>query len=144
VLLFMLQHLMTVAAVMPNRDASIYTKENRKPVNVCLICPSDCTGASGAGKTTFMDVLAGRKTAGRTSGDIRVNGHPQNHRTFARVAGYVEQFDIHSPQVHFGVTGSVGMCEACWTRHRASSTCSWQTRQRPRSLPRLLNIFFLL
>ena len=34
-------------------------------------------GASGAGKTTFMDVLAGRKTAGHTTGDVRVNGHPQ-------------------------------------------------------------------
>ena len=38
---------------------------------------SFCTGASGAGKTTFMDVIAGRKNQGRITGDIRVNGHPQ-------------------------------------------------------------------
>lgn len=30
-------------------------------------------GASGAGKTTLMDVLAGRKTGGKIEGDIRIN-----------------------------------------------------------------------
>ncbi|KAL6781800.1 hypothetical protein ACKKBF_B09460 [Auxenochlorella protothecoides x Auxenochlorella symbiontica] len=55
-------------------------------------------GASGAGKTTLMDVLAGRKTEGVITGDIRVNGHPKQDRTFARVMGYVEQTDIHIPQ----------------------------------------------
>lgn len=54
-------------------------------------------GASGAGKTTLMDVLAGRKTAGRVTGDVRVNGHPKEQRTFTRISGYVEQADIHSP-----------------------------------------------
>jgi ABC-type multidrug transport system fused ATPase/permease subunit len=54
-------------------------------------------GASGAGKTTLMDVLAGRKTGGTITGDIRVNGFPQDQATFARVAGYCEQTDIHVP-----------------------------------------------
>jgi ABC-type multidrug transport system ATPase subunit len=36
-----------------------------------------CSGASGAGKTTFMDVIAGRKNQGRITGDIQINGHPQ-------------------------------------------------------------------
>jgi ABC-type multidrug transport system ATPase subunit/ABC-type multidrug transport system permease subunit len=54
-------------------------------------------GTSGAGKTTLMDVLAGRKTAGRVEGDIRVNGHAKEQRTFTRVAGYVEQNDVHAP-----------------------------------------------
>jgi hypothetical protein len=40
-----------------------------------------------------MDVLAGRKTGGTISGEVRVNGFPKNQRTFARVAGYVEQED---------------------------------------------------
>lgn len=56
-------------------------------------------GSSGAGKTTLMDVLAGRKTGGYIEGDIRISGHPKQQRTFARVSGYVEQNDIHSPQV---------------------------------------------
>lgn len=56
-------------------------------------------GVSGAGKTTLMDVLAGRKTGGYIEGDIRVSGYPKVQETFARVAGYVEQSDIHSPQV---------------------------------------------
>lgn len=38
-----------------------------------------------------MDCLAGRKTAGRTTGDVRVNGHLQLFSTFARVSGYCEQ-----------------------------------------------------
>lgn len=56
-------------------------------------------GSSGAGKTTLMDVLAGRKTGGYIEGDIRISGHPKQQSTFARVSGYVEQNDIHSPQV---------------------------------------------
>ncbi|XP_071901429.1 ABC transporter G family member 29-like [Coffea arabica] len=56
-------------------------------------------GVSGAGKTTLMDVLAGRKTGGYIEGDIRISGFPKKQETFARVAGYCEQTDIHSPQV---------------------------------------------
>ena len=91
-------------------------------------------GVSGAGKTTLMDVLAGRKTAGKIEGDIRVQvrkgshtarcdgmqttlasvhsklmsnfehlrcraqGFPKDQNSFARISGYVEQNDIHSPQ----------------------------------------------
>ncbi|XP_074289923.1 ABC transporter G family member 31 isoform X2 [Silene latifolia] len=56
-------------------------------------------GSSGAGKTTLMDVLAGRKTGGHIEGDIRISGYPKVQHTFARISGYVEQNDIHSPQV---------------------------------------------
>ncbi|KAK9836042.1 hypothetical protein WJX81_008449 [Elliptochloris bilobata] len=55
-------------------------------------------GVSGAGKTTLMDVLAGRKTTGRISGDIRVNSFPWERRTFARISGYVEQTDVNAPK----------------------------------------------
>ncbi|KAG2454171.1 hypothetical protein HYH02_001206 [Chlamydomonas schloesseri] len=55
-------------------------------------------GASGAGKTTLMDVLAGRKTGGRAEGLQLVNGQPKRMSTFARVMGYVEQLDVHNPQ----------------------------------------------
>ncbi|XP_028753873.1 ABC transporter G family member 32-like isoform X2 [Neltuma alba] len=54
-------------------------------------------GVSGAGKTTLMDVLAGRKTGGIIEGDIYISGYPKRQDTFARVSGYCEQTDVHSP-----------------------------------------------
>ncbi|KAL5059786.1 hypothetical protein RYX36_031390 [Vicia faba] len=56
-------------------------------------------GVTGAGKTTLMDVLSGRKTGGYISGDIRISGYPKKQETFARISGYCEQNDIHSPNV---------------------------------------------
>ncbi|POM63635.1 Pleiotropic drug resistance protein ABC Superfamily, partial [Phytophthora palmivora] len=53
-------------------------------------------GATGAGKTTLMDVIAGRKTGGRIVGDIIVNGEPKNPANFSRITAYCEQMDIHS------------------------------------------------
>lgn len=62
-------------------------------------CPGVLTalmGGSGAGKTTLMDVIAGRKTQGIVGGEIYVNGYPKDQKTWSRVVGYVEQFDTHS------------------------------------------------
>ncbi|KAL3515880.1 hypothetical protein ACH5RR_022782 [Cinchona calisaya] len=56
-------------------------------------------GVSGAGKTTLLDVLSGRKTSGTVEGEIRIGGFPKVQQTFARISGYCEQFDIHSPQI---------------------------------------------
>nr|GMD03507.1 pleiotropic drug resistance protein 3 [Ipomoea batatas] len=56
-------------------------------------------GVSGAGKTTLLDVLSGRKTSGIVEGEIRIGGYPKVQETFARVSGYCEQTDIHSPQI---------------------------------------------
>ncbi|KAI6684518.1 hypothetical protein NL676_030431 [Syzygium grande] len=56
-------------------------------------------GVSGAGKTTLMDVLCGRKTTGYIEGEIKVGGYPKVQETFARISGYCEQTDIHSPQI---------------------------------------------
>ncbi|PHT97044.1 hypothetical protein BC332_34031 [Capsicum chinense] len=39
-------------------------------------------GVSGAGKTTLMDVLAGRKTGGYVNGDIKISGYPKKQETF--------------------------------------------------------------
>ncbi|KAK4604283.1 hypothetical protein RGQ29_012685 [Quercus rubra] len=44
-------------------------------------------GISGAGKTTLLD------------GNITTSGYPNRQETFARVSGYCEQNDIHSPLV---------------------------------------------
>lgn len=54
-------------------------------------------GISGAGKTTLLDVLAGRKTGGYIQGTIKISGYPKRQETFARISGYCEQTDIHSP-----------------------------------------------
>ncbi|XP_060676333.1 pleiotropic drug resistance protein 1-like [Ziziphus jujuba] len=56
-------------------------------------------GVSGAGKTTLMDVLAGRKTGGYIEGNITISGYPKIQKTFSRISGYCEQNDIHSPHV---------------------------------------------
>lgn len=56
-------------------------------------------GVSGAGKTTLMDVLSGRKTGGTIEGDIRISGYTKQQKTFARISGYCEQTDIHSPHI---------------------------------------------
>ncbi|KAI0273384.1 pleiotropic drug resistance ABC transporter [Gloeopeniophorella convolvens] len=51
-------------------------------------------GASGAGKTTCLDVLAQRKNIGVVSGDIFVEGKPLDD-DFARGTAYAEQMDVH-------------------------------------------------
>ncbi|ETI56189.1 hypothetical protein F443_01230 [Phytophthora nicotianae P1569] len=53
-------------------------------------------GSSGAGKTTLMDVIAGRKTSGQIRGDILLNGYPATDLAIRRATGYCEQMDIHS------------------------------------------------
>lgn len=50
-------------------------------------------GPTGSGKTTLMDVLAGRKNVKRVKGDVLINGHPTSKR-FKYVTGYVTQ-DVH-------------------------------------------------
>ncbi|KAL2515279.1 ABC transporter G family member 40 [Forsythia ovata] len=56
-------------------------------------------GVSGAGKTTLMDVLAGRKTGGYIEGNITISRYPKKQETFTRISGYCEQNDIHSPRI---------------------------------------------
>lgn len=46
-----------------------------------------------------MDVLSLRKTSGEITGDVRLNGHPQEDESFRRCTGYVEQFDVQSAQL---------------------------------------------
>lgn len=51
-------------------------------------------GVSGAGKTTLLDVLAQRTTMGVITGDMLVNGKPQDP-SFQRNTGYVQQQNLH-------------------------------------------------
>ncbi|KAG0265706.1 hypothetical protein DFQ27_000439 [Actinomortierella ambigua] len=54
-------------------------------------------GSSGAGKTTLLDVLAQRKSIGKVTGQIEVDGLPLR-RDFQRTTGYCEQLDVHVPE----------------------------------------------
>eukprot|EP01082_Thalassiosira_pseudonana_P014895 g13469.t1 g13469 contig8:742113-747102(+) len=56
-------------------------------------------GESGAGKTTLMDVIALRKRSGTITGDVLLNGFPQEEVSFRRCSGYVEQFDVQSAEL---------------------------------------------
>ncbi len=53
-------------------------------------------GSSGAGKSTLLDVLARRKTGGKITGEILINGRKADSQ-LNRIIGYVEQQDIHNP-----------------------------------------------
>ncbi|POM58152.1 ATP-binding cassette (ABC) Superfamily [Phytophthora palmivora] len=53
-------------------------------------------GSSGAGKTTLMDVIAGRKTEGKIQGQVLLNGHPATDLAIRRSTGYCEQMDVHA------------------------------------------------
>ncbi|OWZ15246.1 ABC transporter [Phytophthora megakarya] len=53
-------------------------------------------GATGAGKTTLMDVIAGRKTGSKFRGKILLNGFPATDLAIRRCTGYCEQLDIHA------------------------------------------------
>ncbi|KAF0697442.1 hypothetical protein As57867_011820, partial [Aphanomyces stellatus] len=58
-------------------------------------------GSTGAGKTTLMDVIAGRKTGGKVVGDILLNGYQASDLAIRRCTGYCEQMDIHSESATF-------------------------------------------
>ena len=57
---------------------------------------ADLQGSSGAGKSTLLDVLARRKTGGKITGEILINGRKADSQ-LNRIIGYVEQQDIHNP-----------------------------------------------
>lgn len=50
-------------------------------------------GASGAGKSTFLDILARKKKRGDVSGTTLVNGREVDDEQFKKVVGFVDQED---------------------------------------------------
>ena len=54
-------------------------------------------GASGAGKTTFLDILARKNKRGATTGDFFVNGERVSDSDFKSVVGFVDQEDTMLP-----------------------------------------------
>lgn len=54
-------------------------------------------GASGAGKTSFLDILARKNKRGHASGDFYVNGEKVSDSDFKHVIGFVDQDDTMLP-----------------------------------------------
>ncbi|KAI0976907.1 hypothetical protein F4678DRAFT_128699 [Xylaria arbuscula] len=54
-------------------------------------------GASGAGKTSFLDILARKNKRGHFSGDFYVNGEKVTDADFKSVIGFVDQEDTMLP-----------------------------------------------
>lgn len=54
-------------------------------------------GASGAGKTTFLDILARKNKVGATVGDFYLNGEKVRDDEFKSVIGFVDQDDTLLP-----------------------------------------------
>lgn len=50
-------------------------------------------GASGAGKSTFLDILAQKTKRGTVSGEILVNGRSMTRDKYKRIVGFVDQDD---------------------------------------------------
>jgi ABC-type lipoprotein export system ATPase subunit len=46
-----------------------------------------------------MDVIALRKESGSVTGSVHLNGFEQERTSFLRSSGYVEQFDVQSPEL---------------------------------------------
>lgn len=54
-------------------------------------------GASGAGKTTFLDILARKNKRGIVEGNFYVNGEKVNNAEYKNVVGFVDQDDTMLP-----------------------------------------------
>jgi ABC-type multidrug transport system ATPase subunit/ABC-type multidrug transport system permease subunit len=54
-------------------------------------------GASGAGKTTFLDILARKNKRGQVGGDFYVNGEKVGDAAYKNVVGFVDQEDTMLP-----------------------------------------------
>jgi ABC-type multidrug transport system ATPase subunit len=50
-------------------------------------------GGSGAGKSTFLDILAGKSKGGDLQGSILINGVKPDKKVYRRMVGYVDQED---------------------------------------------------
>lgn len=95
-------------------------------------------GPSGGGKTTFLDILAGRKNQGLISGTVLYGANRATPALLRRYVGYVEQRDTlvdtltgaagrgggHAPGEGQGAGGGTSASGPLW------SSRGWQSRGR--------------
>lgn len=81
-------------------DLSLFLKGSGKKIlsNVTgKLSPGRVTavmGPSGAGKTTFLNALAGKATHSRTTGAVFINDKPDSIQSYKSIIGFVPQDDI--------------------------------------------------
>jgi ABC-type multidrug transport system ATPase subunit/ABC-type multidrug transport system permease subunit len=91
-----------------HKPASLYFEDVKYEINGKEILagiqgvahPGELTaimGASGAGKTSFLDILARKNKRGQTSGSFFVNGEKVTDTEFKSVVGFVDQEDTMLP-----------------------------------------------
>ncbi|KAH7441774.1 hypothetical protein KP509_03G054000 [Ceratopteris richardii] len=106
------------------KDLSLYLKGSGKKIlcNVTgQLSPGRVTavmGPSGAGKTTFLNALAGKAYSSTTTGEILINGRPDPISCYKKIIGFVPQDDI--------VHGNLTVEENLWfsARYRLSVNMS--------------------
>lgn len=82
------------------QDLSLFLKGNGKKIlcNVTgKLSPGRVTavmGPSGAGKTTFLNALAGKAYNSYTTGLVLINGKPDPIKCYSKIIGFVPQDDI--------------------------------------------------
>ena len=82
------------------KDLSLFLKGNGKKILSDVtgkLSPGRVTavmGPSGAGKTTFLNALAGKAYSSITTGTILINGRPDPINCYKKVIGFVPQDDI--------------------------------------------------
>ncbi|KAI3933396.1 hypothetical protein MKW98_006755 [Papaver atlanticum] len=82
------------------KDLTLTLKGKNKHLMRCVtgkIMPghvSAVMGPSGAGKTTFLNALAGKATGCRMTGHILINGKNESIHSYKKIIGFVPQDDI--------------------------------------------------
>ncbi|MCL7031156.1 hypothetical protein MKW94_018049 [Papaver nudicaule] len=82
------------------RDLTLTLKGKNKHLMRCVtgkIMPgrvSAVMGPSGAGKTTFLNALAGKATGCKKTGLILINGNDESIHSYKKIIGFVPQDDI--------------------------------------------------
>ncbi|KAJ7295013.1 hypothetical protein O6H91_Y217800 [Diphasiastrum complanatum] len=93
-------------------DLTMTLKKSRNKIlcNVTgKLSPGEITaimGPSGAGKTTFLNAVAGKTTQSHTSGRVYINGKEGSIQSYRKIIGFVPQDDI--------VHGSLTVEENLW------------------------------